>query len=306
MSGILDGASAKKVHDSEGSEAKPFSHLKKKLKNKKTKMVTTMLVDPVKCRIQERPNRFYELLTAENCDNLISSIDVKGQQTPALARETGDSDKPYEIFVGRRRHFASMNLGIDLLIDLRSATDEETFLMSEAENEGREDLSDYEKACDWADALTSFYNGSVARLSTAINKSRATIYDYLSLASIDKRIISAYSSPLDIKRDHSKKLLKLMKDENKKDLIIEKSLFLAESQTVISGADVIKELVSVAKNTKRRRPSFSEEVTDKDGIKAFIIKKDRNGEVNIQISPKRKLSNEDLVDLISKAFERIL
>jgi len=38
-----------------------------KAKKSKTKIITTMWVDPKKCRIQQRPNRLYDLLTEDNC-----------------------------------------------------------------------------------------------------------------------------------------------------------------------------------------------------------------------------------------------
>lgn len=309
MSNILGGVGSnvekEKREEKDSGLNKAFSHIEKKAKKKKTRMVTTMLVDPAKCKIQERPNRFYELLTPDNCADLIASIDSQGQKIPAIARQTGEADKPFEIFVGRRRHYVATHLGEELLIDVRSVTDEEAFLLSEAENEGREDLSDYEKACDWADALQQFYNGKVSRLATAINKTRPTVYLYLELASLDKRIIDAYSSPLDVKKSHATKLLNLMNDDKQKELIFKKAEELSGSGS-LTGQAVFKELVKSGSPKKKRSGLVNvEKIMDANGKEAFTIKKSRKGGITIEISAKRELVKGELIKLLESAVSRL-
>ena len=79
------------------------------------KVISTIAVDPALCRIQQRPNRIYELLDERNCADLVASIETHGQETPAIARETGDKEKPFEIVVGRRRHWVASHLKRDPL-----------------------------------------------------------------------------------------------------------------------------------------------------------------------------------------------
>lgn len=311
ISGILEGA---KSNEGKGSEAisSIIPHREKRAheqvapKKGKIKTTTTMWVDPDKCRIQHRPNRLYELLTEDNCRDLIDSMDAQGQALPAVARQTGEKDKPYEIIVGRRRHFSAKQLKQDLLIDVRVMTDEDAFLLSDAENEGRKDLSDYEKACDWADALGSFYNGNVQRLATAINKPRTAVYRYLELAGLDEKIISAYDSPLDIKKDHATKLIKVLREDAAKDKIIAKAVELSAIKGK-KGSDVIRLLLAAGKTkAKKRNTGINKEVLTDEGVVAFSISKTATKPLVIKFNNKEKLKFEILMGLLEKNIKEYL
>jgi ParB family chromosome partitioning protein len=274
---------------------------------KKTKVLMTMKVDPALCRIQQRPNRIYELLTVDNCLELIESIETQGQQIPAIARQTDEKEYPYEIIVGRRRHFAATHLKTELLVDVRVLTDESAFLLSEAENEGRKDLSDYEKALDWADALDSFYNGKVDRLAVAINKSRAVVYDYLELAKLDGEIINAFASVLDIKKDHAKQLKFLMKKVGVKEKIFAKAKELASDNVERSGSDTLKLLVAAAKTGKKKGGLLLDEtIVDKNGNSAFKITRTSKGGYTIKFDSKLKSDKGEIKTLLAQAVDEFM
>jgi len=117
-------------------------------------------VDPGECRMWERHNRAYDLLTEDNCRDLIDGIRSQGRQEfPAIVRKTGDPDQPYEVICGARRHFAVSWLRANnypqfrYLVEVRDLSDEEAFRLGDIENRDREDISDYERARDYADAV---------------------------------------------------------------------------------------------------------------------------------------------------------
>mgnify|MGYP000343419310 CR=1 FL=1 len=307
MSNILGGVELKKDGVRESSKTNSvtaFSHIEKKSNKKTTQMVTTMWVSPEKCRIQERPNRFYDLLTPERCASLISSIEGQGQKIPVVARQTGELDKPYEIVVGRRRHFVATYLKIDLLIDVRVLSDEEAFLLSDAENDGREDLSDLEKAYDWADALENLYNNNVARLAAALNKTRPTVYEYLALAKLDKEIICAFDSPLDVKKGHAAKFVSLLKDPNAKKRLFDMAAELSKKKG-LSGAQVFKMLVSASKSpVKKGGLLVNEDIKSRTGKIVFNLTKNRRGGTVIKINNTHDADKAELIKLITKAINK--
>jgi len=183
-------------------------------------------------------------------------------------------------------------------------TDEEAFLLSDAENEGRKDLSDYEKACDWADALECYYNHKVERLATAINKPRSAVYRYLELASMDARIVAAYDSPLDIKTDHASKLSKVMKSDVSCKKILSRADELSKTEGM-KGSDVIKHLLKAGEPTTKK--SEGSKVNKKvhmgeGGVMAFSLSKAPSKPLVIKFNHEEKLDMDALLILLRKSL----
>lgn len=320
LDGIMGGASARSdtgvQPDGEEGDSSILQHRQERMhphmrkEEKKTSYVSKMSVDPTLCRIQQRPNRIYELLTPENCADLIESIDAHGQKVPAIARETGEKGQPFEIIAGRRRHWVAQHLNRDVVIELRVLTDEEAFLLSEAENDGRLDLSDYEKAKGWADALGSFYGGKVERLAVAINKPRETVYDFLRLAELDERVVKAYRSVLDIKRLHAAKLTPLMKSAATRERVLKRADELAGAQGKGNGADgtaVFKALVNAARPPKARSGVLVEHhATDANNKPVFTLTRTSRGGVSIVFAKKIECSKSEVKSLLEKAVDEHL
>ena len=179
-------------------------------------------VPPGACRMWRRHNRFYHLLTPENCAELIDDIRAKGQQTtPAIVRPLRDDPEgfEYEVIAGARRHFAVTYLreqekreDLFYLVEVRRIADEEAFLASDAENRGRADISEYERARDYASALAEFYDGNVLRMSEKISISRGTLRHYLNLANLPEAVVAAYPRATDIPLRNATQLTPLLND----------------------------------------------------------------------------------------------
>ena len=123
------------------------------------------LIDPGRCRIWGEHNRDYAALSADNCDDLIDSFKAEGRQNfPAIVRRIqGDPDHDYEVICGARRHWAVTWMrahhqpDFRFLVEPRELTDEEAFRLADLENRSRRDLSDYERASDYARAIDRYY-----------------------------------------------------------------------------------------------------------------------------------------------------
>lgn len=222
-------------------------------------------VDPAQCVMWERHNREYGLLTDQNCADLINSIKAQGRQEfPAIVRRKGQG---YEVICGARRHFAVSWLRANnypqfrYLIDVRDLTDEEAFRLADIENRDREDISDYERARDYAQALEAYYGGRQKAMAARLEVSEGWLSRYLQLAKLPQEIIDAYKSLREVKELHARTLKPLLADPKTRDAVLGVAADLAaEQQRALAGqgdavhaAEVLARLKSAGAAPKRAR-----------------------------------------------------
>ena len=178
---------------------------------------TLRWVDPSECRMWERHNRDYALLNEENCRDLIDGIKAQGRQEfAAVVRPIDDPDYKYEVICGARRHFAVSWLRANnytqfkYLIEPREMSDEEAFRLADIENREREDISDYERAIDYADAIARYYGGKQKAMAERLEVSQPWLSRYLALASLPPQIVAAFPSIRDLKERHARDLKPLL------------------------------------------------------------------------------------------------
>lgn len=177
-------------------------------------------VDPASCVMWVRHNRAYDLLTEENCRDLIDSLKSQGQQEfPAIVRRLpAGQGAEYEVICGARRHFAVSWLRANnypqfrYLIEVRDLTDEEAFRLADIENRDRADLSDYERACDYLQALAAYYGGKQKTMAARLEVSEAWLSRYLHLARLPKVILAAWPRITEIRELHARQLRVLLHD----------------------------------------------------------------------------------------------
>lgn len=174
---------------------------------------TLRWIDPGQARMWARHNRAYDLLTEDNCRDLIDGLRSQGQQEfPAIVRKTGEADTPYEVICGARRHFAVSWLrannypGFRYLIEVRDLTDEEAFRLADIENRDREDISDYERARDYLAALDAYYGGSQKEMAARLEVSPTWLSRSLQLARLPSEIVAAFASIREVKELHARTL----------------------------------------------------------------------------------------------------
>lgn len=177
-------------------------------------------VEPGRCRMWARHNRAYNLLTEANCRDLIDSIKAQGRQEfPAVVRRlpAGEAEE-FEVICGARRHFAVSWLNghnypqLRYLIEIRELTDEEAFRLSDLENRDREDISDYERARDYAGALELYYAGRQKEMAERMEVGEAWLSRYLNLARLPEEIVAAFASIRDLRESHARRLRPLAEE----------------------------------------------------------------------------------------------
>jgi ParB family chromosome partitioning protein len=195
-------------------------------------------VEPERCRMWDRHNRRYDLLNETRCADLIESFKAQGQQEfPAIVRRIhNDSDHDYEIICGARRHWTVAWLRrhnyrqFRFLVDVRDLTDEEAFRLSDIENRDREDISDYERAMDYADAVSRYYNGRQKDMAERLEVSETWLSRYLGLAKLPKGIVEAYADITDIKERHARDLNPLLSHPDRKKAILDEAKTIGKMQ----------------------------------------------------------------------------
>lgn len=227
------------------------------------------LVDPARCRIWEGHNRDYAALNPETCADLIDSFKAQGrQEVPAIVRRVqGDPACAYEVICGARRHWtvswmrANNYPDFKFLVEPRELTDEEAFRIADLENRSRRDLSDYERARDYARAADRYYGGSQQRMAERLEVSKSWLSRYLELAKLPAEIVAAFGSARVIGISHGATLAPLLRAPEQRDrMIAEARLLSAEhadgagsGTATISPAAVMQRLVGAAKDAGAAR-----------------------------------------------------
>ena len=223
---------------------------------------TLHLVDPARCRMWERHNRDYALLTEENCRDLIDGIKAQGQQEfPAIVRRLEGEEYDFEVICGARRHFSVSWLRANnypqfrYLVEVRDLTDEEAFRLADIENRDREDISDYERAVDYAEAIKLYYGGAQKAMAERLEVSPPWLSRYLTLAKMPEEILNAFASKRDIRERHARALKPLLGNPEQAQAILEEAAFLAKTQQkaaqgqggYVEAAEVFRRLKAAAK-----------------------------------------------------------
>jgi ParB family chromosome partitioning protein len=225
---------------------------------------THEFVDPARCRMWSGHNREYKALSEERCRDLIESLKAQGkQEVPALVRRVRDgSEYDFEVVCGARRHWSVSWLrshnypDFRFLIEVRELTDEEAFRLADLENRARADLSDFERARDYLQALDRYYEGRQNLMADRINVTTSWLSRYLDLARLPPEIVSAFASVHDLRIKHVTLIKPLLKPADRRDRVFAEAARISKAREAgecQSGApaDVIRILTAAAEAPKR-------------------------------------------------------
>jgi ParB/RepB/Spo0J family partition protein len=140
-------------------------------------------------RLADRPADEFAHTTS-----LAKSIEANGQVQPALVRVCSDKDHPeirYEVIAGVARWRSAMNAGIDLDIQIRDLNDLQAYRAMVAENEDRQNLSDFARAKRFARALEEGVVSSKTELAEMAHLSAAQMSYFLGFANLPASVVEA-------------------------------------------------------------------------------------------------------------------
>lgn len=279
---------------------------------------TLLWVEPERCRLWLRHNRRYDLLNEQRCAELIQGIKAQGRQEfPAIVRRLlDDPQHDFEVICGARRHWVINWLRRNnypqfmFLIEVRALTDEEAFRLSDSENRDREDISDFERALDYRQALDSYYR-SQRDMAERLEVSEAWLSRYLDLAALPDGIIHAYADITEIKANHARELKPLLKDSQVRrrilacadELCARQQQARQAGQGLLTGQQILQLLKSAAKNraTKpKQRPLEYRAATGQRMLTA--IRRSRGG-LLIEVLPRSGANREELLDAFGDVLQ---
>ncbi|MBC2670726.1 ParB/RepB/Spo0J family partition protein [Novosphingobium piscinae] len=164
------------------------------------RQVTQLLLDPARVRVWPGNARLRAQLSEANCRDLIESLIAEGgQKVPAVVRHiSGDPDHDYELVVGTRRHFAVTWLRghaypeMRLLAQVADLDDEAAFRLADIENRARRDISDIERARNYAEALDRHYGGRAVRMAERLRVSKGWLSKMLKAAQLPDAVLAAF------------------------------------------------------------------------------------------------------------------
>ncbi|WP_419758737.1 ParB/RepB/Spo0J family partition protein [Acidisoma sp.] len=274
-------------------------------------------VDPDTCRIWQGHNRDYEALNEQACSDLIDSLRAQGrQEVPAIVRRvTGDPKIRFEVICGARRHWSVSWLrrhhfpDFKFIVEPRELTDEEAFCLADLENRSRKDLSDYERATDYARAVERYYDGSQQRMAERLQVTKSWLSRYLELAKLPPEVLACFGSPHVIGITHAASLAPRLSHPRDRAQLMEAAAELAAEQmarkerggTPLAPAQVVSRLLAAKPDPLAKAPP-AEKIVDEEGRVILTARWDSRSGLLVAI-PKTRLKDAAIVGM---ALDRYL
>lgn len=173
------------------------------------------LIDPNKIVPSKWANREMQSFDSPEFAQLKAEIDsAEGNVQPIKVRPVIGKEDRYEIVFGHRRHRACLELGKPVLALVEEVSDAELFKAMDRENRTRLDLSPWEQGKMYRRALNEKLFATQEQLAKELGVDAGNLSKALKLANLDKRIVDAFASPLDLQYRWAKPLIDaLMQDE---------------------------------------------------------------------------------------------
>jgi len=274
-------------------------------------------VDPARCRIWEGHNRDYAALNETICADLIESLRAQGrQEVPAIVRRVANDPRyDFEVICGARRHWtiswlrANNYPDFKFIVEPRELTDEEAFRLADLENRSRKDLSDYERATDYARAIDRYYSGSQQKMVERLEVSKSWLSRYLELAKLPAAIVGCFESPHVIGISHAAQLAPLLNAPKSRDAMLTAASAIAVEQgrggaegKPLSPAIVVRQLIAAAQERAPKRVVRPVVIRNEKG--GVILKGERTARGGVTIAIP-SLANCDRAEIL-RAVEALL
>lgn len=258
-------------------------------------------VDPNRCRIWTRHNRRYDLLSPESCADLIEGFRQQGgQEFPAIVRRVTDGSQfDYEVISGARRHWTARFLKYEFLVEERDLNDLEAFRLSDVENRHREDLSDFERAVDYLQALNLYYEGSQKQMAMNLERSEGWLSRYLDLARLDQVILDAVRDVRELTVNQARVIKPLLAGKTGA-AVLEKARECAGREEKLSAQALFRILGNAAVEPKAVRGStaLATVVARESGKVLVVARRHGKGGLVIQIDGRCGADKDEVLDAL--------
>ena len=260
------------------------------------------------------PNKVFRWKYKDRPDNELGDIahlaeEFKkiGQQQPCVVRPILNNKDNYELIIGERRWKAAVKANMDLLVIIRTQTDNEAALSQIAENDDREDISDYAKGTSYSKLID---DGVISQkdLIEKLGKSKQYVSSLLSFSKIPHAIISAIDDMSKVSAKTAEAIKQLSnKGQSYIDAIIE--LAPAISKGSIGHSKLTQKVDLKTNNIQKNHAEQNKKVLSPDGRHIFTWRQDNNLLPSIHF-PKGIIdlitSNEINIDQLTQRFKEVL
>ena len=276
------------------------------------------LVDPARCIIWAAHNRDYAALNQTNCADLIESFRAQGrQEVPAIVRRMRGGEADFEIICGARRHWTVSWLrangmpDLRFMIEPRELTDEEAFRISDLENRSRRDLSDFERAVDYARAVDRYYDNSQQRMAERLQVTKSWLSRYLELAKLPPFVLEAFGSTAAIGISHAARLAPLLKTPFLRKQIEESAIAVIAEQAARRSSD--RELLTASQVMARLQAKPAKPAV---AVRRAVVTDERNrtlasgertgaGGLTIKVTPLAQRETGMVLDAVKRLLEQL-
>jgi ParB family chromosome partitioning protein len=278
---------------------------------------TFRLVDPARCRMWDRHNRRYELLSTSACSDLLESLRSQGEQEfPAIVRRVkGDPEHDYEVICGARRHWSVSYLrtvehrDIAFLIEERDLTDEAAFRLADLENRSRLDISDYERALDYSEAIALYYGGNASQMAKRLEMSDAWLSRLLDLTKLPAEVVSAFGDIRQLRSAHARVIKPLLTNEETRPAVLRAATEITEEQAQLRVAEdkLIEGAVVVARLKRAALPPRAAPAKPAQKGKAALFTATPQGRSRLllDLNLKADASNEEFVRAFAEQLAKV-
>lgn len=285
------------------------------------RQVTQLLLDPSRVRVWAGNARSYAHLSEESCRELIDSIIAEGgQKVPAVVRRLeGDPAYDYEVIAGTRRHWsiawlrANSYPQFQFLAQVAQLDDEAAFRLADLENRARKDVSDLERARNYALALKDHYGNHLTRMAERLKLSKGWLSKMLRVATIPDAVVAAFASPADVQLKPGYALAQALDDRNAQAAILKEAKQLAREQDAarstgrptVPAADVLKRLLAApTAGNSTAGPLFVWEAPASGRRAVSVLSAGRQG-VTLKLHNGTGATTEDLIEGVRAALEAL-
>ncbi|MCJ1962145.1 ParB/RepB/Spo0J family partition protein [Novosphingobium mangrovi (ex Hu et al. 2023)] len=287
------------------------------------RQVTQLLLDPARVRVWDGNARNQARLSEDSCRDLIDSILAEGgQKVPAVVRHiTGDPDHDYELIAGTRRHFAISWLrahsypDMKLLAQVAELDDEAAFRLADIENRARRDITDIERARNYAEALPIHYGGKAVRMAERLKLSKGWLSKMLKAATIPDEVLAAFADPAELTLNPAYRLAGELDDKARARAIRKEAKAIAaqnakarsEGRPGLPGPVTLKRLLAASDLADSGQPlatkDFRMEISGPYGRTILAVKDVTRQGVTIQLPMASGAGDEQLANALKEVLD---
>ena len=292
-----------------------------RVRSGEVRQVTQLLLDPARVRVWPGNARIYAKLSEETCRDLIDSLIAEGgQRVPAVVRRVeGDPDHDYEVIAGTRRHWSIRWLRANSYPEMRflaqvaALDDEAAFRLADLENRARRDVSDIERARNYALALASHYAGRQKRMAERLRVSEGWLSKMLRVAAIPDAILAAFASLDELGLKPAYGLAQALGDRTAARRIEARARGLATDQAArqaagaapLGTAEVLRALLAAARPAAEAAPLGDLTYVSRHGRPALSIRSINRQGVTLRLHAGAGAGAAELAEALRRLLERL-